>query len=54
MGLEGIRAELGVLRTARCAAAWRGDDSVNESDLEEAWKLCLAHRHPQDLSLIHI
>ena len=48
MGLEGIRAELGVLRTARCAAAWRGDDSVNEGDLEEAWKLCLAHRHPQD------
>ena len=48
MGLEGIRAELGVLRTARCAAAWRGDDSVNEGDLEEAWKLCLAHRHPQE------
>merc|ERR1711991_291429 len=48
LGLEGIRAELGVLRTARCAAAWRGDDSVNEGDLEEAWKLCLAHRHPQD------
>ena len=48
LGLEGVRAELGVLRTARCAAAWRGDDVVQEEDLEEAWMLCLAHRHPQE------
>jgi len=42
--LEGVRAELGVLRTARCAAAWRGDETVHEDDLAEAWTLCLAHR----------
>ena len=42
--MEGVRADLGVLRTARCAAAWRGDEAVNEDDLTEAWILCLAHR----------
>ena len=45
IGLEGVRAELGVLRTARCAAAWRRDEVIREQDLEEAWMLCLAHRH---------
>ncbi len=45
LNLEGIRAELGVLRTARCAAAWRGDTSISETDLAEAWVLCLGHRH---------
>ena len=42
--MEGVRAELGVLRTARCAAAWRGDKAINENDLAEGWTLCLAHR----------
>ena len=42
--LEGVRAELGVLRTARCAAAWRGDTTISEVDLAEAWILCLGHR----------
>ena len=42
--LEGVRADLGVLRTARCSAAWQGDDEVREDDLAEAWTLCLAHR----------
>ncbi|MBS1254920.1 MAG: Magnesium-chelatase 38 kDa subunit [Deltaproteobacteria bacterium] len=42
--LEGVRAELGILRTARCAAAWRGDTDISEDDLEEAWILCLGHR----------
>ncbi|MBV9673842.1 MAG: AAA family ATPase [Verrucomicrobia bacterium] len=42
--LEGIRAELAVVRTARCAAAWRNGLHVNDSDLEEAWRLCLGHR----------
>ena len=45
LNLEGIRAELGVLRTARCAAAWRGDTVISEVDLAEAWVLCLGHRH---------
>jgi len=42
--LEGVRAELGVIRTARCSAAWRGDNSISDSDLEEAWVLCIGHR----------
>ena len=58
LNLEGVRAELGILRTARCAAAWRGDVVISEDDLEEAWVLCLGHRQehhtPTDLSLIHI
>jgi len=44
LNLEGVRAELGILRTARCAAAWRGDALISEDDLEEAWILCLGHR----------
>ena len=44
LNLEGVRAELGVLRTVRCAAAWRGETSVSADDLEEAWILCLGHR----------
>jgi Mg-chelatase subunit ChlI len=43
--LEGLRAELAVVRTARCAAAWDGRLSVQEGDLQEAWRLCLGHRH---------
>jgi len=47
LNLEGIRAELGVLRTARCAAAWRSDTAISEVDLNEAWVLCLGHRHTE-------
>jgi len=47
LNLEGVRAELGILRTARCAAAWRGDVEISEDDLEEAWILCLGHRQEQ-------
>ena len=46
--LEGVRAELGVLRTARCAAAWRGAVEVEEADLAEGWELCLGHRLPPE------
>ncbi|MBC8259664.1 MAG: ATP-binding protein [SAR324 cluster bacterium] len=42
--LEGVRAELGVLRTARCASAWRGDTTILAEDLAEAWVMCLGHR----------
>ncbi|MBV8378732.1 MAG: ATP-binding protein, partial [Verrucomicrobia bacterium] len=45
--LEGIRAELAVVRTARCAAAWHQRLEVEQSDLEEAWELCLGHRRPE-------
>jgi Mg-chelatase subunit ChlI len=43
-GLEGMRAELAVLRTARAAAAFRGGAAASGEDLEEAWDLCLGHR----------
>ena len=45
--LEGLRAELAVVRTARCAAAWNDRLAVEEPDLQEAWRLCLGHRHPE-------
>ena len=44
LNLEGVRAELGVIRTVRCAAAWRGEKLVSEDDVREAWELCLGHR----------
>lgn len=43
-GLEGMRAELAVLRTARAAAAFRGAAAASAEDVEEAWRLCLGHR----------
>jgi Mg-chelatase subunit ChlI len=47
--LEGLRAELAVLRTARCAAAFYGRRELSPADLEEAWELCLGHReHPNE------
>jgi Mg-chelatase subunit ChlI len=39
--LEGLRTELAVLRTARCAAAWQGSQTLTEDHVQEAWKLCL-------------
>jgi magnesium chelatase subunit I len=45
--LEGIRAELAVVRTARCAAAWDQRSEVEQHDIEEAWELCLGHRQPE-------
>jgi magnesium chelatase subunit I len=49
--LEGIRAELAVVRTARCAAAWDYRATVEDRDLEEAWDLCLGYREPERLNL---
>ena len=43
-GLEGMRAELAILRTARAAAAFRHAAAVAQADLEEAWEMCLGHR----------
>src|ERR1700722_4824860 len=49
--VEGLGAELAVLRTARCAAAWEDRARIEKRDLEEAWRICLGHRraenHPQ-------
>jgi Mg-chelatase subunit ChlI len=43
--VEGLRAELAVLRTARCAAAWDDRSKIEPRDLDEAWRMCLGHRH---------
>jgi magnesium chelatase subunit I len=43
--VEGLRAELAVLRTARCAAAWENRSKVEPRDMDEAWRMCLGHRH---------
>jgi Mg-chelatase subunit ChlI len=43
--VEGLRAELAVLRTARCAAAWENRSKIEARDLDEAWRMCLGHRH---------
>lgn len=47
LGLEGMRAELAILRTARAATALRGADTVTQEDMDEAWSLCLGHRIPE-------
>ena len=39
--LEGLRTEIAILRTARCAAAWQQKGQVEETHLQEAWELCL-------------
>jgi hypothetical protein len=45
--LEGLRAELAVLRTVRCAAAWDNRLALEQRDLDEAWRMCLGHRWPE-------
>jgi Mg-chelatase subunit ChlI len=46
--VEGLRAELAVLRTARCAAAWENRSKIEPRDLDEAWRMCLGHRRPEN------
>jgi Mg-chelatase subunit ChlI len=46
--VEGLRAELAVLRTARCAAAWENRSKIETPDLEEAWRMCLGHRRSEN------
>jgi magnesium chelatase subunit I len=48
--LEGLRAELAVLRTARCAAAWENRLAIEKRDLDEAWRMCLGHRQSRNHS----
>jgi hypothetical protein len=50
LNLEGIRAELAVVRTARCAAAWDNRAMVEGRDIEEAWDLCLGYRESDRLN----
>jgi magnesium chelatase subunit I len=46
--VEGLRAELAVLRTARCSAAWEDRAKIEQRDLDEAWRMCLGHRRPEN------
>ena len=46
--VEGLRAELAVVRTARCAAAWENRSKIEQRDLDEAWRMCLGHRRPEN------
>jgi Mg-chelatase subunit ChlI len=45
--VEGMRAELAVMRTARGAAAWDSRNEVSTADIEEAWAMCLGHRQDE-------
>ncbi|MGH3959203.1 VWA domain-containing protein [Mycobacterium sp.] len=46
--VDGMRADLVVARTAAAHAAWRGADSVDESDIRVAAELALPHRRRRD------
>lgn len=47
-GVDGMRADLVVARTAVAHAAWRGGDAVEEKDVEVAARLALPHRRRRD------
>lgn len=46
--VDGMRADLVVARTAVAHAAWRGADTVEESDIRVAAELALPHRRRRD------
>jgi magnesium chelatase subunit D len=46
--VDGMRADLVVARTAVAHAAWRGGDTVGESDIRVAAELALPHRRRRD------
>lgn len=46
--VDGMRADLVVARTAVAHAAWRGSDTVDESDIRLAAELALPHRRRRD------
>jgi magnesium chelatase subunit D len=47
-GVDGMRADLVVARTAVAHAAWRGVDTVEEPDIRVAAELALPHRRRRD------
>jgi magnesium chelatase subunit D len=47
-GVDGMRADLVVARTAVAHAAWRGGEAVEERDVEVAARLALPHRRRRD------
>jgi magnesium chelatase subunit D len=46
-GVEGVRADLAMLRAARAHAAWHGRAQITEADIEAVAELALAHRRPE-------
>ncbi len=47
-GVDGMRADLVIARTAVAHAAWRGSDAVAEQDIRVAAELALPHRRRRD------
>lgn len=47
-GVDGMRADLVVARTATAHAAWRGSDTVGSDDIRVAAELALPHRRRRD------
>jgi magnesium chelatase subunit D len=47
-GVDGMRADLVVARTAAAHAAWRGANTVEEQDIRVAAELALPHRRRRD------
>jgi magnesium chelatase subunit D len=43
-GVDGVRADLAMLRAARAHAAWHGRDEIRVSDVDAVAELALAHR----------
>jgi magnesium chelatase subunit D len=43
-GVDGVRADLAMLRAARAHAAWRGGQSIEVEDVDAVAELALAHR----------
>jgi Mg-chelatase subunit ChlI/Mg-chelatase subunit ChlD len=43
-GVEGVRADLAMLRAARAHAAWHGRGAISSDDIEAVAELALAHR----------
>ncbi|HTV23488.1 MAG TPA: ATP-binding protein, partial [Polyangiaceae bacterium] len=43
-GVDGVRADLAMLRAARAHAAWHGRDAIQVADVDAVAELALAHR----------
>ncbi|HKU44439.1 MAG TPA: VWA domain-containing protein [Polyangiales bacterium] len=46
-GVEGVRADLAMLRAARARAAWHGRQAIALEDVDAVAELALAHRRPK-------
>jgi magnesium chelatase subunit D len=46
-GVEGVRADLAMLRAARANAAWSGRAEITAEDVDAVAELALAHRRPR-------